>query len=128
MTLNIDCVRDVLVFIEEQDYPHNAPISDFVKKFNNYSASEIEYTCIKLYEGEYLNLDFISNASGTLNRLEAVGDITFQGHEFLNNIHSDTTWKHIKQVSSKVGATSLNAVIQIATRVVTALINQQIGL
>lgn len=128
MKLNIDCVRDVLIFIEEQDYPHDAPISQFVKNFSNYSENEIEYTCIKLYEGGYLNLDFISNASGTLTRLEAVGDITFQGHEFLNNIHSDTTWNHVKAVSSKVGTTSLNAVIQIASSVVTALINKQIGL
>lgn len=56
MKLDINCVRDILLTIESINYPVCIPRKEFCSRINNYSENEIEYCCLKLYEGNYIML------------------------------------------------------------------------
>lgn len=128
MKLNPNCVRDVLLELERLPYQESTTIENLSVALPDYSKDEISYTCLKLSEANYIDISTMKaiNTSGPVIR--SVNDITYYGHEFLNNIHSDTIWNDVKAVSSKIGATSISAFAQIATGVVTTLIHKHLGL
>ncbi|MDE5777466.1 MAG: DUF2513 domain-containing protein [Lachnospiraceae bacterium] len=127
MKLNIDCVRDVLLQCEEIPLNGKLSFKELVALLSGYSEDDLTYTCIKLHEAGYLSIVYI-DYKGKEKHVSSISDISFQGHEFLNNIKDSSVWNNIKNVGSKVGATSISAFTQIATGVITALIKSQLGL
>lgn len=126
MKLNIDCVRDVLLTME--DMPRNESLtgSELREILSEYPNDTVDYSCLKLKEAGYINAvigpyenDFI---------VCELRDITFQGHQFLADIYSDSIWNNVKNVSEKIGSHSINALSQIASSVVMAIIKSQLGL
>lgn len=53
-------------------------------------------------------------------------DITYFGHEFIEQIKDDNNWKKVKDVAKKVGSSSIDILLQIATGVLTNKINNYI--
>ena len=128
MKLNPNCVRDVLLELEKLPYQESTTINELLIALPKYSEDDISYTCLKLEEANYINLTCIRSINSCGPLIRSIDDITYYGHEFLNNIHSDTIWNDVKSVGSKIGATSISAFTQIATGVVTTLIQKQLGL
>jgi hypothetical protein len=127
LRLNPDCVRDILLSVEEICDYHN--VFDYYEnntEFNlaNYSHEEIIYH-IKQCElsGLIMNVRYYDGATHI-----SIGDLTPSGHQFLANIRKDTVWNGVKSVAEKVGSTSLSVLTQIAANVVTELIKAQFGL
>ena len=112
--------------LEQLPYQETITIKSIAEHLPKYSPEEIEYCCLKLHEAEYIGAYLIDFDNNPLQRIVQIYDITFLGHEFLNNIHSDNVWNTVKNVSSKIGANSISALTQIATNVVTELIKQTI--
>lgn len=127
MKLNPDCVRDILLKIEEiPDVKHHW---DFTPKnipeiFPTYSIEEIIY---HLRQCELSGFLLNPSHNGNFDYYD-VADLTPYGHEFLNNIRENNIWNGVKSVANKVGTTSLNALVQIASNVITQLIKAQFGL
>lgn len=93
---------------------------------SEFSGDDVDYSCLKLKEAGYIDAvikvlpeDFI---------VLELKDITFYGHQFIANIHSDTVWKDVKAVSRKIGSQSINALSQIASGIITTIIKSQLGL
>lgn len=126
MQLTPDCIRDVL--LELETFPMGAyKSSAFCNCLEKYSNEQILYTLIKLFEGHYVNAVFERSSSGT-PIIFHVYDMTFQGHEFLENIRSETIWnQRIKPIAEKVGSKSFEAIAQIAGSVITTLITNYLS-
>lgn len=95
MKLNHDCVRDVLLFVEEEQRPGIfLHLNDFIsiqdkdtstkKRLSMYDAETIKYTLMKLHETGYLK-DNLSIISGRLVEY-STGALTWEGHKFLDTI------------------------------------------
>jgi len=125
MKLNPDCIRDILLAIEETcDAGHYFySKEDSEKMLGNYTKDEIVYHARQCDMADMF-YKFKQNSDGEWE----VVDLTPKGHEFLANIREDTIWNNVKTVSSKVGSKSLNAISQIASAVVTEIIKSQLGL
>lgn len=127
MKLNIDCIRTILLECENIPYNSYLPFTQLVSALNTmYSEDEIAYNCLKLKEADYLSVVTKSDHPGI--KIVRINDITFSGHEFLNNVRSSKVAEATKNICSKIGVTSLQAFTQIATGVVTALIKAELGL
>ncbi|RBQ00698.1 DUF2513 domain-containing protein [Lactobacillus gasseri] len=116
MELNNDCIRDVLLFIEDSNYPPNfLVLSDFFGADNlrQYYPDVIRYTILKLYEAKYINLDSVQIKNGYLLDFRCVG-ISWIGHQFLENIREHTTWNIVKQKAKIVGSASIAILSKIA--------------
>lgn len=126
MKLNLDCMRDVLIEMEKAEYGEPLYPKHIYDALPRYSEDEIDYSIVKMNEAGFIKASIHSHVGYdyTIVRLD---DITYQGHQFLANIRSDTIWNDVKEVSKKVGSNSLQAVTQIATSIITALINHQLG-
>lgn len=112
MKLNPDCVRDILLCIEERSDgthlilfdPKNA--TDFLPK---YTFDEIYYHI------NQCNLNgFLYQCQPLLNGNFLIKDLTPKAHEFLANIRKETIWNKTKSIGAKLGSTSLTALFQIA--------------
>jgi hypothetical protein len=117
MKLTPDCVRDILLTIEDNEFGNCLTLDDLCEKLPNYTQNEIHYACLKLNEGGYLDSDVIYMCGQSMPGI-LVNDLTFTGHEFLENIKSPSNWSKIMNGCKKVGTFSLPFVKEIAVQVI----------
>ena len=123
MKLNPDCIRDILLTVEDNCTINNGirlPDNNF-EKLNKYTIDELMYHVRQCALSEFF-YRVIEISDGSY----FVTDLSPQGHEFLADIRKDNNWNKVKEVSSKVGSNSLKAIMQIASSVVADLIKQYI--
>lgn len=122
MRLNPDCMRDVLL-IAEDHVPLNGSLSmgNLLSLLPNYSKDEIAYTCLKLNEGNLLNILKIN--SDNVTSVANISDITYEGHQFLENIRNQSTWEIVKQKLSFLGSSSVQAIMSVASQVIIEKLN-----
>ena len=117
MKLNPDCIRDILIDIEDTTTINTAWKYDShnpSKRLLNYSQFEIAYHARYCYEANLIK-DFSIGGNS-------------EGHDFLSNIRENKIWNGVKIIAGKVGSSSLDALIQISTNVITELIKAQFGI
>lgn len=126
MKLNHDCIRDLLLYIE-----NNASYNEEIKINNlslkKYSNEELIYTADKLIEAKYLNcIRYVQYAKNM--PFIAVKSITFEGHKFLDNIRDNNVWEKTKNILSKFSSTSIGIVSNISAQVISNIISKQLNL
>lgn len=140
MKLNFDCVRDVLLYIEENTSINSSAI--FKKTLDDFLSSDISnddnasYKSIYDIYGEdvvFYHLNYCHNAQliymNSFNDGSIYADdLSPKGHDFLANIRNDNIWNNTKEVASKVGSKSLEALVQISSNVITTIIQKQFNL
>ena len=126
MKLNQDCVREILLFIEEKQKPgQSLYIENIITslKSKGYTEEEIKYALSKLKETPYTTLNLTQYNGLVLGGTSEA--LTWEGHQFLDNIRNTSTWKNIKStVNEKVG----NASISIIAAVAESDIKHKLGL
>jgi hypothetical protein len=101
MKLNHDCIRDLLLFLE-----NNLTINSFgehneiqikyitaKEELEKYSKEDIYYSSIKLVEAEFLNALYKNALADDL----IITDITWNGHDYINSIRDPKVWSKIKE-------------------------------
>ena len=127
MRLNSDCVRDILLTVEDVvDFDNGLTYEKNSHSFERllpYPHDELIY---HIHQCKLANLIIgVSYYDG--GDYLIIQDLSPKGHEFLENIRSENIWNHTKLVAGKVGSYSLNSLTTIATGVLTQLISQQLG-
>ncbi|MCY7977482.1 DUF2513 domain-containing protein [Bacillus inaquosorum] len=122
MELKHDCVRDLLLTLES-DLKINQmlDISEILTlpEMSKYTRDDVEYTINKLNEAGFIEIATFMGGG------IAVLDITYNGHQFLDNVRSAGIWAETKERLAKVGgAASLNIISTLAT----SLVNAKLGL
>ena len=128
MRLNPDCIRDILLKAEEGYFtfvlPYCRDLYDDYKPFEEfepYSDEQIEYHLRYLEEANLIKVDCPTCSISVM-------DLTVTGHEFIANIRDNNNWNKTKDIAKKVGSNSINSLVQIASNVVSAIINKHLGL
>lgn len=126
MQLNHDCVRAIMLHVEKNlHYGYYINFNDV--ELDGYSHEDILYAADKLLEAEYFNgkkQNYISTSEPTIH----ITSLTWNGHQFLDNIRDDGVWKDTKRILAKFSSTSLSFVGNIASQVITSLVQKQLGL
>ena len=122
MRLNPDCMRDVLLVVEEH-LPLNdsLPMTDLISLLPNYSEDELTYTCLKLNEANLLNIFKVDYPGGAF--VNDIREITYAGHNFLENVRDPSLWEKIKQKANSVGSLSVDVVLAVAANVISNHVN-----
>lgn len=123
MKLNPDCIRDILITIEDNtgfskymDYNLNSTY-DLLQK---YTFDEVRY---HINQCELSNL--ITKVHKFLDGSCLIQDLSPSGHQFLADIRSDNNWNKTKSIAKTVGTSSLTAIKEIATNVIAEVIKAQ---
>ena len=129
MKLNLDCCRDILLTIESQTERTDINFYDFLQLLPQYSEFEIEYCLEKLYEANYIHLicESFNNSSSEL-LIICVEDLTFQGHEFLENIRSKNVWDKTKNICGNIGSFSLELIKTVASDILIDIVNKKLNI
>ncbi len=114
MKLLHDCVRDVMLFIEDNLIDGDAMFTtDISKKLSKYSQEDIDYTCKKLTEANYLHTT--KYVYGGL----IVSSMTYSGHQFLDTIRDNKIWSETKSKVSKLASVSIPIIQQVASQIIS---------
>ena len=122
MKLNYDCVRDVLLYLENNlslnnsiTFPSDIKESLLLK----YSKDDVLYT-VKIL----LNKKLILGADNFNHATANIESLSFDGHSFLDNIRDNQVWSKSKKILSAFKSVSIEIISQVATNV----INKKLGL
>lgn len=124
MKLNKDCVRDLLLYVENQElgkHVYNHELENIFAKENNYTPEEVEYATRKLKEAKFIHADGVFNDGSWIEY--GIGEITWDGHQFLDNIRDDKVWKTVKRTVSKLSSVSLPLMSKLAWATITKYID-----
>lgn len=132
MKLDMDCVREVLLFLECEPYVitnsrgnvefKGVWLPAICQATPKYTKEVIYYTLAKLEEAGLINLSS-QFADGEVLSC-CVNYITYDGHEFLEKIKPDSVWKKTSSIAGKVGSFSLQMIAKIAEGVATTYVNK----
>ncbi len=120
MKLDIACIRDILLCLEEHlvltdelEYKF-LELSEICQTGNlqKYSNSQIAYTICKLEEADFISAS-VQYGNNSIDFI-AVSSITFAGHQFLDTIRPESVWSKIHSISEKTGLKSISAIMDIA--------------
>lgn len=120
MKLNQECIRDLLLYLENNlTIGNNIVASNLTLK--QYSSDDIVYTTDKLYEAGFINC---SRKSFDNKPYIMINSISYSGHQYLDTIRDNRVWKETKQKLSKFSSVSLPIIQELAS----SLIKSKLGL
>lgn len=124
MKLNKDCVRDVMLAIEEYDSSEILTHDKFLalQQLEKYDDSTKIYTAQKLNEAGYLNGNFDFYMDDTI--YVTISSLTWHGHEYLDTIRDPEIWTKTKESVSKISSVSLEIIGEVAKN----FVKQKLGL
>lgn len=142
MKLNYECMREVLLKLEELlELNENLTFKEMTVKeiinipalCNNFSKQDIAYSIYMLadanliyYEAQHYKRLIASEKYnfGFDKFIESnVKSLTYKGHEFLENIRSDTIWKKVIEKLKPLGGMTIEIISQTASAAIMAKIN-----
>jgi hypothetical protein len=114
MTRDFDLIRKLLVFFDQKNGPEYARSVDVGPE---YSEDMVQYHMRLMYQAGLLNCEAQTTNTGRVIQVLPF-DLTWEGHEFLSKIRSDTVWQKIKStLLSKGGTLAFAAVNDLATKI-----------
>ena len=85
---------------------------------------DVTYTCAKLIEAGYLIGNTTVDLSGHMKVV--INSITWNGHQFLDNVRSNTVWNKTKETAIKLGSVSVSFLSNIAAQIIANVISGKI--
>lgn len=135
MKLDIDCVREVLLYLENMETYvtdddgditlQGSYLGQICQAIPNYPKEQIFYTLKTLEDGGFLNMT-TKWASNSVHFCH-VSSLTYDGHELLESVRDEKHWSAIKTGLAAVRNYSLSAVASIAEGVTSAAIGAYLG-
>lgn len=129
MKFDIDCAREILLTLEAKEYDCSMSFVELNNSLPSFSSEPltVQYHCLKLEEAGFITTERKHYGVNASNSIERITDITYAGHQFIESIRSDKVYSAVKSIGGKIGATTLNAFITIASNVITELIKNHFG-
>lgn len=131
MTLNADLFREILLFLEGEEYLvqndegtiESDPVwfGKIAEHFPEEKRVDLFYTLKNLEQAGYVNLS-LPNWDGASQDCY-VNFITFQGHEFLSSVKNEERWHGIKKALPAIRNYSLDAINAISQGLTSAAIS-----
>lgn len=129
MKINYDCMRDILIFLEDNLLYDDELSPNLISLENlkstqelNYSLQDIAYSSLMLNEAGLINAH-ISNADDRIIDIYYLS-LTYEGHQYLDKIRSDKVWTKTKGTLSKIGATSIDIITKVASNIIVEMAKQ----
>lgn len=118
MQRDMELTRKILFKIEETV----SNVVEYNLKIEGYTMEQIAYHCSLLYDSNLI-YDYSGQYAGGELYSFGVGRLTWEGHEFLDKIRSDTVWNRTKEVITKQGLPMVIDVVKsISTTIISAMV------
>lgn len=140
MKLDKDCIRMILIYVEEHcvyktnkfgdKTMHNVNLHEIInsQEFSGFHEDDVKYTIVKLLEGNYIKGTLIPKDSGVNFSIVNISQLTLRGHDLLDNIRPEPVWNKTKSVLQKVGDFSIGIMAQVAGETMAAYTKSMMNL
>lgn len=132
MKLNPDCIRDILIYLEDNIVYENVNISLKHKFINIYDISdalskkynkeEILYSVEDLMKSGYVHYCNVDHDKYGCIMNADIDDVTSIGHEFINNVRSNNVWEATKNGVKKLESFSVGILSSVASSILTKFV------
>lgn len=124
MKLDQDLIRNLLLELESQEYASSLNEKQ-LREFSDEKGvdwKQLIYTIQRLNEARYIDakINYANNDVYSVN----ISNITYEGHQFLDNIRDKNVWEMTKKRLSNIASVSLPIIKEVAS----AIIKDQLGL
>lgn len=124
MQRDMELIRKILFTIEDKYV--DTWLDSGKMQIDGYDMKTVAYHCSILHDAGLVS-DYKGQYGGDELYFFGVGRLTWDGHELLDKIKSDTVWNKTKDTITKKGIPFvLDAVKEIATAITTAMIQSAI--
>lgn len=128
MKLDNDCIRDILLFLEEKlDIKDDngdtviVPIESLIDNFKNkYSEKQIMYTTDKIKEGGFIKTCYHRYVS---DNSDDIMELTYDGHLYLANIRDNQIWNIVKNKTKGLASVSFGIMVELAKEEIKQKLN-----
>lgn len=128
MKLNLNCMRDILLTLEQFDYGQIIHHKDLEKRLSsNYSEADVYYSVLKLAEADFIKADYF-DVPGGVPQISLIYDITYAGHEFLNSVRPASVWQKLIPTLQNAGISSLKIAAKVGYQLALDKITQTLPL
>lgn len=130
MKLDYDCLRSLLLKLEDFEnldddlHYQYMTLNDMAEALPKFPKNMIAYTTLKAKEGDLINAS-ITNADGCIYAC-TYSSLTYDGHQFLDNVRSNNIWNKTKSIAKELGCTSLRSLLSISEKIILAMIQSQL--
>ena len=120
MRLNPDCIRDILLYVEENtDSERNCVEFSDICEALKFDMNTLDYHIRKLHSAELFDDVYYSD-----DTIDFVTSLSWEGHSYTDNIRDSKAWSMTKSATSKVSSVSVSILSEIAATMVKKLIFQ----
>lgn len=123
MRINYDCIREVLMRLEDiivldKDLEFNdVDLDELCAELPDYKKQDVAYSLLMLDEAEYIHANIIGADGGIVNIL--VSGITFEGHKYLDTVRSSPIWEETKKTfKEKAIEMTIETIILVAKSII----------
>ena len=122
MKLNPNCIRDILLYLEEHlvispELEYQEVDSYQLAEHLEYAIQEIVNTLLVLRDANFI----ILSVDDSLSNID-VYRITYNGYQFIESIRPKSVWDKTLSVSRRIGSFSLDLISQVAHETLSAMI------
>lgn len=122
MILKHECVRATMLYLE-RNLTLNNIISSPQIEIEHYSKEDVAYTIKMLKEAGFIKADYCGHDD---IQIYAISSLTWEGHQFLDNIRDNKVWTKTKSILSKFTSTSLQIISNVASQVIINSVSKSI--
>lgn len=118
MKLNNDCIRDILLYVEENTTfsKSSVGVEPFLESLSKYDEETLFYHLSLMNQAKLLKVQFAGNKPFLISKL------TWEGHQFIDNIRDNKVWAQIKDKSKKLSSVSLQFLISLAPTILEQML------
>lgn len=120
MVLDHDCVREILLAVEQCPFNQTLNVEKLADKLPDFDEETIQYACLKMGEGNLLNMDVLPPNMSYIPEVGRIYSMTYEGHEFLDTIREKTVWDKVMATLKTGGGSSLKLLGEVAKEVIKA--------
>lgn len=116
MRLDHDCIRDILLYVEENINEQNNRIAvgSLIKNMDSkYDAYTIKYHIIQLNQAGMFTHVTIPDGNTPL----LIMDLSWEGHSYVDNIRDNKVWSKVKSSTKTLASISMPILIEYAKTV-----------
>jgi hypothetical protein len=125
MKINPDCIRDVLLYLEdnlfitEQNNFSEIPINSLYENLD-YTQEDIWYSVYNLNQIRFIEGRITPAGKDKMFFCE-IQNITWNGHQFLNTIRPKSIWDATKSKAKQIGGMSLSTLSMLSMSIANAV-------
>ena len=129
MKLNYDCIRTLLIVLEENlEYNNSLAMPSLmlanlldIDEIKTYSKEDIVYSSKMLIEAGYIEARIIG--SDTIIGSIVYYDVTFEGHKYIDSIRDNKVWNKVKdKIKGQTSSITFDIIAEVAKAVILGFI------